>query len=230
MQAKKFLAGLVLVGFVLSAGILGTSKDAEAFTVPFAIYNGASNDFSATLDVTISNGTAVLKITNTSNPTGTAGESSITAIWLEKGFADWSGGGLINNGPGVSFNPHGSGPQPPGHQNIPGADTPWNGTWTSISADSPALKNGINPGETLTLTLFFKAGNNSMTDEQLAHMITDNLGNMRIGSQVLGCDGDTSCSITAAPIPGAIWLFASALLGLLGVGYRRQRFSPERPL
>jgi hypothetical protein len=226
MQAKKFLAGLVLVGFVLSAGILGTSKDAEAFTVPFAIHNGASNDFSATLDMTISNGTAVLKITNTSNPTGAAGQSSIGAIWLEKGFADLFGGGLINNGPGVSFNPHGSGPQPPGY--LSGADNPWNGSWTSISADSPALKKGINPGETLILTLFFKAGNTSLSDEQLARMISDSHGNMRIGGQVLACDGDASCSITAAPIPGAIWLFASSLLGLLAVGYRRQRFSPER--
>ena len=226
MQAKKFLAGLVLVGFVLSAGILGTSKDAEAFTVPFTIFNGASNDFSATLDMTISNGTAVLKITNTSNPSGAAGESSIGAIWLEKDFADWSGGGLINNGPGVGFNPHGSSPQPPEHQS--GAGNPWKDTWTSISANSPGLKNGINPGETLTLTLFFKAGNTSVSDEQLARMISDSHGNMRIGGQVLACDGDASCSITAAPIPGAIWLFASSLLGLLAVGYRRQRFSPGR--
>jgi hypothetical protein len=224
MQAKKFLAGLVLVGFVLSAGILGTSKDAEAFTVPFAIYNGASNDFSATLDVTISNGTAVMKITNTSSPAGAAGESSIGTIWLEKGFSDWSSGGLINNGPGVSFNPYGSSPQPPGH--LSGADNPWNGTWTSNSANSPALKNGINPGETLTLILFFKAGSTSVSNEQLTRMISDSHGNMRLGGQVLACDGDASCSITAAPIPGAIWLFASSLLGLLAVGYRRQRFSP----
>ena len=139
MQAKKFLAGLVLVGFVLSAGILGTSKDAEAFTVPFAIHNGASNDFSATLDMTISNGTAVLKITNTSNPTGAAGQSSIGAIWLEKGLADLFGGGLINNGPGVSFNPHGSGPQPPGY--LSGADNPWEASRGFLEKNPTAPEN-----------------------------------------------------------------------------------------
>ena len=37
------------------------------------------------------------------------------------------------------------------------------------------------------------------------------------------CLADDGCSNLAQPIPGAVWLLASALLALVGIGYRRRQ-------
>jgi hypothetical protein len=73
-----------------------------------------------------------------------------------------------------------------------------------------------------TLTLLFKAGHAGVTDEQLARMISNTHGEIRLDTQVNACGGKANCTFTTVPIPGSIWLFATALLGLMGVGYRRK--------
>ena len=52
------------------------------------------------------------------------------------------------------------------------------------------------------------------------HFIVFGLGQISFNGTVLSFTGNTTSPV---PIPGAVWLLGSGVLGLLGIGRRRER-------
>lgn len=143
------------------------------------------------------------------------GSNSIFATMID--FSD-----IDNSDPGVAFSPIAT----PG--NLPGGSAaPWYfSTTAGLSADSdaPIPLNGVNPGETVGLTLTFANGAN-FTD-LLNEMAS---GDLRIGLHVQGfASGGSEAfinnggGIAVVPVPGALLLSGIGTL-IVGVLRRRQK-------
>jgi hypothetical protein len=65
MPFKKLLGALTLGAFIVQAGLLGASRDAEAYSLSIATYNDSGRNISAALDVKVIGNKALLKIANT---------------------------------------------------------------------------------------------------------------------------------------------------------------------
>ena len=223
MPFKKLFGALMLGAFVVQAGLLGASRDAEAYSLSIATDNDSGKSFSAALDVKVIGNRALLKTVNTPSLKGSGEKPTVGPVLPDEDFADWFNSSLVSDGPGVIFSLGNLGLRPLRQVSMPDPGKPWNATLLAASTHSSAPKNGINPQEMRTLILLFKAGHAGETDEQLARMIFKTRGEIRVNAQVNACSEEASCPFTTVPIPGSIWLFASALLGLLGVGYRRKK-------
>ena len=222
MPFKKLLGALMLGAFIVQAGLLGVSRDAKAYSLSIAAHNDSGRNFSAVLDVKVIGNKALLQIVNTPSLKGSGEKPAVDPVLLDEDFADWFNSSLVNDGPGVIFSLGNLGLRPLRQVSLPDPGKPWNATLLAASTHASAPKNGINPQEMRTLTLLFKAGHAGVTDEQLARMISNTHGEIRLDAQVKTCGGEANCAFTSVPIPGSIWLFATALLGLMGVGYRRK--------
>lgn len=84
-----------------------------------------------------------------------------------------------------------------------------------------ALNSGNNTLASDPLTLAFNMGN-SLPPRGTVRSILRNDANFVASTSVCGEGPDADCDAYTTPIPGAIWLLASALLGLLGFGARRR--------
>lgn len=150
-------------------------------------------------------------------------DSSIADIYFDDGtllgissLVDSDDG--VGGHAGVDFSVGASPPNLPGRNNI----SPSFEVTAGFLADSdpPVQPNGINPGEWLTIN-FDLQGSQTLND------VIDQLttGQLRIGLHVQGFSGGGSESFvnnpTAVPLPAAAWLFASALMLLMG----RKRFA-----
>jgi len=118
----------------------------------------------------------------------------------------------------------------------------------NADSDPEVQPNGVNPGESLGVVIELKNGFDF--DDVLASLAAgvaktagistvdtdlEGVAPLRIGIHVQGfADGGSESFIntgaipdpfsqTLVPIPAAAWLFGSALLGMLGVGYRRRQ-------
>jgi hypothetical protein len=222
MPYKKLLGALMLGAFIVQAGLLGAPRDAKAYSLSIAAYNDSGQNFSAAHDVKVIGNKALLKIVNTPSLKGSGGEPAVGPVLLDEDFADWFNSSLINDGPGVIFSLGNLGLQPLRQVSLPNPGKPWSATLLAASTHASAPRNGIDPQEMRTLTLLFKAGHAGVTDEQLALMISNTHGEIRLDAQGKTCGAEANCAFTTVPIPGSIWLFATALLGLMGVGYRRK--------
>lgn len=76
-------------------------------------------------------------------------------------------------------------------------------------------------GEAVALALLFSDSQN-VSDRQLVHIVAGRAPEAADKGTLDGCEGRERCSIASAPIPGAIWLVVSAIVGLISVGYRRR--------
>jgi len=87
-------------------------------------------------------------------------------------------------------------------------------------ADNPAPKWGVSPGESLGIIFNLQLGGS------FADILTE-LGNgdLRIGLHVINFTngGSESFVNNPVPVPAAVWLFGSGLLGLVGVARRKKR-------
>lgn len=138
--------------------------------------------------------------------TAPAGETmSITDIYFSNTPTYFSSLVSIDNSdPGVSFSQYAR----------PGS-LPAGGGWNwGLSADSNSPKitaSGINAGESLTILLAL-AGGTSFSD--LMNGISNNDFAVGIHVQAFS-DGSSESYVTATPIPAAIWLMGSGLVGVL---------------
>jgi hypothetical protein len=87
-----------------------------------------------------------------------------------------------------------------------------------VSAADPAPFRGVNPGESLSLTLSIAPGFDF--DDVVAAL---NSGDLRIGMHVIAFESGGSESLVTVPEPGTLLLLGAALLGLTGFGSRRAR-------
>ncbi len=146
--------------------------------------------------------------------------SSITQIYFDAdGSSLLSVAGLIE-GAGTDYDSPGTG-QPP---NLPGAnnaDPDFQVTMGFRAVPAPPVQpNGVNPGE--ELTVLFDTGGVSFAS--ILDEIAD--GTIRMGIHVQGFASGGSESFvnngpSPVPLPGAVWLFGSALLGLVGITRRK---------
>ena len=103
----------------------------------------------------------------------------------------------------------------PGGQNIDWAVSHKSGaTSYKLDASSPSPFNGLNSGELLQIEWNF-TGDFDM-------FISDiNNGDSRFAVHIHDCLGSNSCSaVSAVPVPGAVWLMMSGLVGLVGMARR----------
>ena len=148
--------------------------------------------------------------------------SSITGVYFDDGsllgvssLIDADDG--VGGDPGVDFS---LGAEP---MDLPGGNTATPPFQTTIGfladSDPPVEPNGVNPGEWLGI-VFDLQGSQSFGD--LVADLTD--GSLRVGLQVQGFyyGGSESFINNPVPVPAAIWLFGSGLLGLIGVMRRRR--------
>ena len=139
--------------------------------------------------------------------------SSITDIYFDDG-AYVSGIASISSMPGVSFSPNASPPNVPGGNNA----SPAFSTTVGLSADSnpPAQPNGVNPGESVVLTLNLQPGKTFADVIAAMNMPGDNF---RVAIHVQGfANGGSESFIHNVPTPGAL-----ALMGMGGLLAARRR-------
>lgn len=225
-SCKTEALSFMMPGLVFGLAMMVFAPAANAIPVPLKVYNddGTPTDFSAELDVSCNGGGCDLTLTNKSDPTGVAQNSAIQQIYLGQGFADYFSSSSISGTTGdVSFV---KGKVTPGTK--PQANTQISGGWTTTWSDGYFVRDGnkddgINPllssGDSLTISLAFLG--NPLTSLALVSNILSDLENMMVAVHVNACGpNDASCAANAVPIPGAIWLLGSALLGLFGFSAR----------
>lgn len=207
---KKWLSALALL---VSTGA------AQATTIGFdCITNNNAADCAIgeaqlSVDITDIGGGQVLFTFNNSGPDA----SSIEGVYFDDGtllgiasLIDTDSGG----DPGVDFDLGAS----PG--NLPGANnaSPAFQTTAGFLTDSnpPVSHKGVNPGESLGVIFDLLPG--VTYADTIAALGTD----LRIGIHVIAFDsGGSESFVSVIPVPAAVWLFASGLLGLVGVARRR---------
>lgn len=122
---------------------------------------------------------------------------------------------IDNTSSGVSFSQGAS----PG--NLPGGNMVGFAATAGFTADSnpPVQPNGVNPGEYLGITFDLLSGVSYADTINALQSGTD----LRIGIHVqgFGNGGSESFVNTVIPVPAAVWLFGSGLLGLVGIARRK---------
>lgn len=210
----SFLLSLLLLFFALSANAAST-------TIGFyCITNNSPTNCAigeAQLTVTVSDPAAGQVLFHFKNLAG-GSASSITDVYFDDGTL--LGIASLTNGPGVSFAQDASPPDLPGGNSI---SPPFQVT-AGFLADSnpPAQPNGVNPGE--WLKVFFNLQSGGTYNDVISELAD---GRLRIGIHVQGFanGGSESFVNTPVPVPAAVWLFGSGLLGLAGIA-RRKKIKP----
>lgn len=119
---------------------------------------------------------------------------------------------IDNSHSGVQFS---EGAKP---QHLPGYDAT-----ASFSADNdPGAANGVQTGEFLGITFDLLEG---ITFSDTVDALSTGTLVIGIHAQGLGADTDENFSesmINTVPVPGAVWLFGSGLIGLAGIARRKK--------
>lgn len=198
------------------------SAQAHAATLSFdCITNNLAGDCAIgesqlSVDVTSYSATQVLfKFNNTGSSA-----SSITDVYFDDGTllgiaflidADDNGGDL-----GVDFSQGASPGNLPGGNNASPAFVATSGF--TADSDPPTQSNGVNLHETLGVVFGLQSGGTFA--DVLSELAS---GELRIGihMQGFGPGGNESFVNNLVPIPAAVWLFGTGLLGLVAVSRRR---------
>ena len=144
-------------------------------------------------------------------------QSTIAEIYFDNGSSLFEVASIDKAGKvpsqGVSFS---VGATPP---NLPGGNGISFSADFSMQADNPAPQWGVNFGESVGIT-FTLASAKTFAD------VIDELttGHLRMGLHVTNftSGGSDSFVNNPVPIPAAVWLFGSGLLGLVGIARRRR--------
>lgn len=228
---KRIGAGAAC-GIMAALALVVAAPNANAITMPLTVYNGDGPNFTAELEITSTTGGLLLTITNTSDLSSDAGSSAIDKVWLEAGFGNSFDSSSITSGGGgttgtVNFV---KGTVNPGTKPNNSGAIGWTSTWDQGYFTRDGNKDdGINAlgydGQNDSLTIFLAFGSNpSLTPFQLYAKILLDPEYKMVAIHANACvdNPDSSCNAYATPIPATVWLFGSALLGLMGFGSRRR--------
>ena len=137
-------------------------------------------------------------------------QSTISEVYFDDGTL--LGISTITSSSGVSFSQGATPPDLPGGNEV-GFDV----TASFLAdADNPAPRNGVNADPNDWVTITFALINGKTYADTIAALGTD----LRIGLHVINFQSGGSESFvapTAVPIPAGIWLFASAVIGMMGI-------------
>ncbi len=214
MELKNLLKTFLL----LSVSAVATQSQAATYGFNCITGNQAGDcaigEAQLTVDVTDAGPGQVLFTFNNSGPD----DSSITDVYFDDGsIASISSIASIDNSdPGVSFSLNASPPDLPGGNSI----TPAFNATPGLTADSdaPPPINGVNPGESLGILVDLNGG------VSYADLLSDIVSmDLRIGIHVQAyASGGSESFVNNVPVPAAVWLFGSGLLGLVGVARRKR--------
>ena len=218
MYAMRLLSAFTVVG-LLSFTLLAQSQQASAATGTvdwWSIYAGDDETRNIDAYVEISDVTDGLKFTFY----GPTTDESLTRISWESGFDKFlkapTGEGPFTDD-GVSMDESDIGITGKGDM-----EGDWQGTFFQITKTN-GINSGIQTDEMLMITMLFD-GAEKISAEALAMLMNMGTEGLRIAGHFQNCTtSGESCSAIANPIPGAVWLFGSALLGLVGIGGYRSR-------
>ena len=150
-------------------------------------------------------------------------QCSITDIYFDDSQSSFFSSFTIDNSvEGVEFSADAN------PQNLPGAESFFSATF---SADSDAgqggvTQHGINNSDLEKLAITFVL-NENMTYADLLNALLEQDGGFKIGLHVQGFNSGGSESFISnsltSPIPGAVWLLGSGILGLAGIRLRSGR-------
>lgn len=202
LSRAPILSLLVVLGSLLSAPI------AVAAVFPITAYQNPQGTFTGEVEVTDSGSNVVqFDIRNTS-PVGST--SSIFNVYFEDRDPDLLSNFNMVGGAGTSFAEGGAPPNPPGANNIN-----WGGTLFRAGRTGNAAT-GVNRTETLTITAVFSGLFSDLQDALLV--------DQRIAFQIGDCvTPDGSCQAVVTPIPAALPLLLSGIVGLFGLRWIRRR-------
>lgn len=204
--------------------VAGLAQPASAvqYTFECITFNSASNcsDGEAQLfmDVTENAGDAT-KVDFLFTNVGSE-DMSITDIYFDDMAGLFTDAAMVfTASSGVSFS---EGARP---RDLPGGNTIGFSADRAADSDSPVQPNGVNPGESLTITLML-AMMNTFQDviDALALGGQDGGvdGSLRVGLHVQGFGDGGSESFVSVPVPASLGLFLSALVGMGLLGRRRR--------
>jgi hypothetical protein len=214
MELKNLLKSFLLI----SASAVATQSQAVTYGFDCITGNVAGDcsigEAQLTVDVTDAGAGQVLFTFSNSGPEA----SSIADVYFDDGSIPSISGiaSIDNSDAGVSFSLGSNPPDLPGGNSI----TPAFNATTGLTADSdaPTQPNGVNPGESLGILVDLSSG------VSYADLLSDITSmDLRIGIHVQGyATGGSESFINNVPVPAAVWLFGSGLLGLVGVARRRR--------
>lgn len=202
----------LLLFFVLNANAASTTIGFYCITNNSPTNCGIGE---AQLTVTVSDPAAGQVLFHFKNLAG-GSASSITDVYFDDGTL--LGIASLTNGPGVSFAQDATPPNLPGGSSI---SPPFEVTAGFLADSNPPVQpNGVNPGEWLKILFNLQSGG---TYNDVISELAD--GRLRIGIHVQGFanGGSESFVNNPVPIPAAVWLFGSGLLGLAGIARRRKK-------
>lgn len=202
---------------------LACSISAQAATLSFQCITNTNAANCATganqLSVTVSPGMLATQALFTFTNSG-PNVSSITDVYWDDGTLLDIAQVNVNNSGAVSFSALATPSNLPGANNISPAFVTTAGF--SVDSNSPHLsQNGVNPGESLGVLFDLRTGK-TYTDllAALDAAHRDQPGDLRIGIHVQSFSDSGSESFinvpTAVPLPAAVWLLGSGLIGLSG--------------
>lgn len=211
---------------VCAAAVSGAS--ASTFTYNLSAYTNNSGNTAGI------NSRAVLSATDTVFTISLSNNSSqgvVTSFYLESGSAlQGLGAATINNTAGIAFS-NGANPKDPKgsiHTTDGGA---WSGNFFSMSADNPGPHNGLNAGESITITFailenggFSLANLIAALDSKDIRMAQHYQAWLNGESEWLVSDtpGTNTPNVVLVPLPPAAWAGLS-LLGVMGLTRASQR-------
>lgn len=207
---------------MLSAAAILFAVPAHATTFQLSIFENSTGDFSGSVEIEqIDENTVLTTFYNTSTVDG----PTIKSLYFESGVSDWISDPVWTNtdAPGkknddnIEFSQVEKASGPPGGKNIDWAvNHKSDATSYKLSATSPRRSNGLNSGQLLQIAWTF-TGDFDMFIADISG------GDSRISAHIQNCAGGQSCSaVSSVPIPAAVWLFGSGLLGLAGVARRKR--------
>lgn len=224
MTSRPFSA----IALALTACLSAFPLAARAAVIPLESYNTVGGTFTGEMEVTADGSFATFVFRNTT----AAGGSSLASIWFETGLGSiLTGADTLITQTGVSFDldvtPLSPANNPPAPNDIP--SSPWTSTFAKLERNNGAA-NGISPGEALLVAFGY-----SGTEAALVADLLNGLGDRRIALHLISAENGecgtgggqaaTSCSIgvSTVPLPPAVWLFLSAVLGLVSFTRRRSK-------
>ncbi len=231
MSFRKWRIAPVFAGVFLGVVAFAASS-ASAATYSFfnitnnSATNAATGEAQLSMDVTDVGGGFVLFTFSNVGPLA----SSITDVYFDDSVGGagvpgvLAGNGTVFNGSGVSFSFGAS----PG--NLPGGNEPAysfsvSPVGASADSDSPTAPRGVNPGESLGLSMALLGGV-SFADVIAALDAGGVNTGLRIGLHVQAFSNGGSESFISrpspVPLPAAAWLLLSAIGGMAMLGRRRR--------